>query len=138
MNRVLFSSASVEWPTPKGVYDALDREFHFTFDPCPIDGSAGDGVAPLFRSSWEGHRVYANPPYTRSMRRWLERWAEADLAVFLIPSRTDTKIFHEIVLPYASEIRFIQGRLKFGNATNGAPFPSMVVVFKKPLTLTGI
>jgi hypothetical protein len=30
----------------------------------------------------------------------------------------------------ASQIFFVKGRLKFGGATNGAPFPSAVVVFK--------
>jgi site-specific DNA-methyltransferase (adenine-specific) len=52
------------------------------------------------------------------------------VAVFLIPARTDTRWFHEIVLPYAAEIRFIKGRLKFSGAKNSAPFPSMIVVFK--------
>jgi site-specific DNA-methyltransferase (adenine-specific) len=29
------------------------------------------------------------------------------------------------------QIEFIKGRLKFGNATNSAPFPSALVVFSK-------
>ena len=29
----------------------------------------------------------------------------------------------------ASEIRFIKGRLKFGNSNNSAPFPSAIIVF---------
>ena len=47
----------------------------------------------------------------------------------LIPARTDTKAFHEYIYRKA-EIRFVKGRLKFGNAQNSAPFPSMVVVFR--------
>lgn len=47
----------------------------------------------------------------------------------LIPAKTDTKYFHQYIYK-KSEIRFIKGRLKFGNSTNGAPFPSMVVVMK--------
>jgi len=46
-----------------------------------------------------------------------------------LPSRTDTKIFHEIILPFAKEIRFIKGRLKFEQYNNSAPFGSMIVVF---------
>lgn len=46
----------------------------------------------------------------------------------LLPARTDTKWFHEWVLPYA-EIYFIKGRLKFGDSKNSAPFPSMIVIF---------
>ena len=49
--------------------------------------------------------------------------------MFLIPARTDTKWFHEIVLPHAQEIRFLRGRLKFGGMKNSAPFPSMLVIF---------
>ena len=49
--------------------------------------------------------------------------------MFLIPARTDTRWFHEIVLPHAAEIRFVKGRLKFGGAANSAPFPSIIVVF---------
>jgi site-specific DNA-methyltransferase (adenine-specific) len=127
-NGPLFSSASDRWATPKAVYAALDREFKFDFDPCPLDGD-GDGLAPLF-CEWRGKRVFCNPPYGPGIGEWLKRGLESQLAVYLIPARTDTKWFHEIVLPKANEIRFIKGRLKFGEAINGAPFPSMIVIFK--------
>lgn len=55
----------------------------------------------------------------------------AKSVVFLLPARTDTAWFHDLVLPHASEIRFIRGRLHFSGHKNAAPFPSMVVVFKK-------
>lgn len=49
----------------------------------------------------------------------------------LIPARTDTRWFHEFIYNKENvEIRFLKGRLKFGNAKNSAPFPSMIVVFK--------
>lgn len=47
----------------------------------------------------------------------------------LLPARTDTQWFHEYIYGHA-EIRFIKGRLKFGNAQNNAPFPSMIVIFR--------
>lgn len=125
MNRVVFSSATDEWSTPAEVYKALDDEFHFDFDPCPLGGS-DDGLAPLF-SDWSSRRVFCNPPYS-NIRPFLERGSEAEIAVYLLPARTDTKWFHELVLPKAKEIRFIKGRLKFGDATNSAPFPSMLVI----------
>ncbi len=50
-------------------------------------------------------------------------------SILLLPARTDTKIFHEIILPNAKEIRFIEGRLKFQQYKNSAPFPSMIVIF---------
>lgn len=129
---VHFSSASEEWATPADVYAELDAEFHFNFDPCPLRRGQ-DGTAPLF-VKWRGKRVFCNPPYGPGLRPFLERAQEADVSVFLIPARTDTRWFHEIVLPRAAEIRFIKGRLKFGDAKNSAPFPSMIVVFRKEAT----
>nr|DAW24325.1 MAG TPA: DNA N-6-adenine-methyltransferase [Caudoviricetes sp.] len=51
----------------------------------------------------------------------------------LIPARTDTRYFHDYI-QYRSEIRFIRGRLKFGNSKTNAPFPSMLVIFRGPKT----
>lgn len=127
--RTLFSSASDRWATPHAVYAALDSEFSFNHDPCPLDGT-GDGLLPLF-NEWKGKRVFCNPPYGSGLGDWLKRGMEADVAVFLIPARTDTRWFHNIVLPNAKDIRFLKGRLKFGDARHSAPFPSMVVVFEK-------
>lgn len=133
-NRTVFKSQTVEWPTPSAVYDALNAEFQFNFDPCPLGGTE-DGLATLF-CSWSGKRVFCNPPYGAGMEKWLQRGLDAAVAVFLIPARTDTRWFHEWVLPFAREIRFIKGRLKFGDATNAAPFPSMLVIYSKDETLT--
>ena len=125
---LLFSSASDRWATPRDVFAALNAEFGFDFDPCPLDGD-GDGLAPLF-TEWRGRRVFCNPPYGPGINKWLQRGLEASCAVFLLPARTDTRWFHELVLPHATEIRFVKGRLRFGNAKNAAPFPSMIVVFR--------
>lgn len=128
-SRVHFSSASDRWATPKAIHDGLDAEFQFDFDPCPLD-SAFDGLAV----PWVGKRVFCNPPYGPAVGAWLKRGTEADLAVFLIPARTDTRWFHDIVLPLAHEIRFLRGRLRFNDDPDPlkrAPFPSMVVVFHK-------
>lgn len=123
LSRVVFSHQSVHWHTPKDVYEKLNSEFDFDFDPCPLHSSF-DGLA----MSWRGKRVFCNPPYD-NIKSFLTKARESDLSVFLIPARTDTRWFHEIVLPHAVEIRFIKGRLKFGGAKNSAPFPSMVVIF---------
>lgn len=37
MNNALFSSKSDEWETPQQIFDELNREFHFTLDPCATD-----------------------------------------------------------------------------------------------------
>lgn len=44
---------------------------------------------------------------------------------------TDTKWFQDFVY-HRSEIRFLKGRLKFGDSKNSAPFPSMIVIFRGP------
>lgn len=125
--KTMTSHKSWEWPTPKLFYAELNQEFGFDFDPCPLGGDA-DGSARLL-NSWAGKRVFCNPPYGPEIRKFLECWRDADLAVYLLPARTDTRWFHEICLPYAREIRFVKGRLKFGDAKDCAPFPSMVVIF---------
>ncbi len=81
-----------------------------------------------------GETVFCNPPYGRQIAAWVGKcWEEAKKpntkVVMLIPARTDTKYFHEYIYHKAADIRFIQGRLKFGNAQNSAPFPSMIVIF---------
>ncbi len=125
-----FSSQSPNWATPWSLYRGLDEEFHFTLDPCGLGDEGGlfgrrDGLA----RSWAGQRVFCNPPYGPEIEEWL-RWAqEADVAVYLLPARTDTRWFHSIVLPRAAEVRFIKGRLKFGGSKNSAPFPSMLAIF---------
>jgi DNA N-6-adenine-methyltransferase (Dam) len=124
---VHFSSQTDEWTTPQSLYAKLDAEFHFNFDPCPKGGDQ-NGLATLF-TSWKGKRVFCNPPYGPGIGDWLDRGFDAQLSVYLLPARTDTKWFHDICLPHAREIRFIKGRVKFGDATTGAPFPSMLVIF---------
>jgi hypothetical protein len=127
--KTMSSSKSWEWPTPKSFYDQLDAEFHFNFDPCPLGGGI-DGSARLL-NNWENKRVFINPPYGPEIRKFLDCWKDAEIAVYLLPARVDTKWFHEICLPFAKEIRFIKGRLRFGDGKYPAPFPSMVVVFER-------
>jgi hypothetical protein len=52
----------------------------------------------------------------------------AELVVCLIPSRTDTKWWHDYAMQ-ADEIRFVRGRLKF-NGMGPAPFPSAIAIFR--------
>lgn len=74
-----------------------------------------------------------NPPYGRELPKWIakgyEEWKKGKTVVFLIPSRTDTKFWHNYCMK-ATEIRFIKGRLKFDDQENSAPFPSAIVIFK--------
>lgn len=133
-SRVMFSSQTDMWTTPQGFFDELDREFHFDCDVCAIPENAKcrkfftpaqDGL----KQEWGGV-CYMNPPYGRAIGKWVQKAAESSATVVcLLPARTDTKWFHEYIYGKA-EIRFIKGRLKFGDGKNSAPFPSMVVIFR--------
>jgi phage N-6-adenine-methyltransferase len=134
-----FSSASDLWATPPHVFAALDAEFNFELDVCATRRNAKctrffttkeDGLA----QKWTGS-VWMNPPY---QRRVLELWvakaakeaSNGATVVALIPARTDTIWWHEHVMAEAAEVRFVRGRLKFGDGRAPAPFPSAIVVYK--------
>ena len=127
---VHFMSQRLDWQTPKAVYDALNKEFCFDFDPCPHNPTF-DGL----NIEW-GQSNFVNPPYGREIPKWIKKGYEESqkgkTVVLLIPSRTDTRWWHDYVMK--GEIRFIKGRLKFGDAINSAPFPSAIVIFKNELT----
>lgn len=140
MNEVLFSSNKEDWETPIDFFNILDEEFHFSLDPCADHNNhkcdkyytkEQDGLS----QDWGGNSVFCNPPYGReSTARWIKKCSEEarkpnTTVVMLIPSRTDTKAFHEYIYGKA-EIRFVKGRLKFGGSKYGAPFPSMIVIFR--------
>jgi len=135
----MFSSTTNEWETPQDFFDKLNEEFNFTLDPCATPQNAKckkfytikeDGL----KQNWQGETVFCNPPYGRSIKDWVRKCYEESkkpntIVVMLIPARTDTTYFHDYIYHKAKEIRFVRGRLKFGNCKNHAPFPSMVVVF---------
>lgn len=126
MNKVLFSSQHDNWKTPEAFYKALDAEFHFDFDPCPLNGLGG------LDNEW-GKVNFVNPPYSKIavwIRKSYEEARKGKTVVLLMPSRTDTRYWHDYIMK-AQEIRFIKGRLKFGNAKTNAPFPSCIVIFKR-------
>jgi site-specific DNA-methyltransferase (adenine-specific) len=137
MNGVHFSSKSDEWSTKQWLFDLLDSEQRITLDVCGSSLNAkceryfskeDDGL----KQDW-GHEVcWMNPPYS-DCARWIEKAYVSSLVgatvVCLVPSRTDTIYWHRFVTK-AYEIRFLKGRLKFGDAKNSAPFPSAIVIFK--------
>ena len=124
---VHFSSLTDEWKTPDSIYKKLNAEFNFNFDPCPLGGEI-DGLS----IEW-GKSTFVNPPYSK-LKLWCKKAYEESLkgkiVVMLIPSRTDTIAWHEYCMK-AKEIRFIKGRLKFGDSKNSAPFPSAIIVFDR-------
>lgn len=148
----MFSSKSDEWETPQDLFDKLNKEFHFTLDPCSTNENhkcfkyytiKDDGLS----KDWAGETVFVNPPYGRSIGKWVKKCYDeshkwGNTIVMLIPARTDTSWFHQYIYDKA-EIRFLKGRLKFVNRLlpswneegnyklSPAPFPSMIVIFKE-------
>ena len=126
------------WSTPQKFYDNYNQTYNFDLDVCATKDNAkcnkyyteeDDGLS----QDWKG-TVWMNPPYGREIGKWMKKAYESSLAgstiVCLVPSRTDTKWWHDYAMK--GDITFIKGRLKFGDAKNSAPFPSAVVIFGKP------
>lgn len=129
------SSARQDWATPQRFFDRLHAEFQFTVDVCATAENAKcrrfftpevDGL----RQDWSGERVWMNPPYGRLIKEWTRKARTAQLAVGLLPSRTDTGWWHDDVQGKA-EVRFVRGRLRFEGAKWSAPFPSVVAIWRR-------
>mgnify|MGYP004521638451 CR=1 FL=1 len=136
INTGLFSSAKHDWATPQALFDQLDAEFDFTLDVCATPDNAKcpqyytpdmDGL----KQDWLG-TCWCNPPYGRQIGKWVAKAAaeaeKGSVVVMLVPARTDTAWFQDYLLQPGVQLRFIRGRLKFGGAKQGAPFPSVVAV----------
>lgn len=132
---------SDNWATPKEFYDKLNQEFNFDFDPCPLNigeiTPENDGLL----IEW-GLSNFVNPPYSRELKekfviKAINESKKGKLCIMLLPVSTSTKLFHDYILPNASDIRFVKGRIKFlGVNTKGeyvtdkAPMhDSMIVIF---------
>lgn len=126
-------SKNDKWMTPPEVYNPLNEEFKFNFDPCPINWKEGD--ADGLSIEW-GTSTFCNPPYSAT-GKWIKKASEESKkgkkVVMLINAVTDTIAFHEYIYNKA-EIRFLKGRIKFINPANpekrvGNVKASMIVIF---------
>ena len=138
---VYFLSQSDQWATPRALVAALAAELGpFEWDVC---ASAENACAPRWYGveedglahAWSGV-VWMNPPYGRGVGRWVEKAAASVRegrcvrVVCLVPARTDPR-WWQVVRREASLVRFLPGRVKFGDGRGSAPFPSAVVVFDR-------
>lgn len=101
------------WRTPQAMFDGLNDEYEFTMDGA---SEAGNGLIARASTvenplSWEGERVFCNPPWS-DIRPFVEMAARADLAVLLVPARTNSRWFHH-ALDLGAVVRFFPGRVKF-------------------------
>ena len=138
-NTIMASSEKHTWETPQSFFNIVDKHYNFTLDCCAeINTSKVSNYYTkeddALIQNWDGI-VWCNPPYGREQIKFIEKAlhevvvGNAKSVVCLIPSRTETKVWQSVIFNNATSVHFIKGRLKFGDSTENAPFPSALVVF---------
>ncbi len=137
--------------TPRDLYGPLAQEFRFTLDAAASHVNAlcdhfydlaNDGLA----GTWEGHRVWCNPPYSACAAWVAKAVAESSgcpVIVMLLPAnRTEQSWWQEHIEPGrrngSIEVRFLAGRLRFDTPAgtysdprgNRPPFGVCLVIFR--------
>ena len=148
-NRKLFDKEKVEkslnstvWGTPPEVFDPINNEFRFTIDVCAI---AENSKCKRFfspeenglKQDWSNEVCWCNPPYGNEVPKWckkaLSESKRGATTVLLIPCKTNTNWWHELVIPF-SEVRFLRGRVKFIQngiqSTQALPWPLAFVIYR--------
>jgi site-specific DNA-methyltransferase (adenine-specific) len=135
-----------DWETPQWLFDHLDAEFGFVLDACAEEHNAKcrAWLGNCLNGSWPGApgAAFLNPPYAKDeLSPILERAvleSSARPVVALLPVRTEMVWWHELVLPWARELRFLRGRVAFvpppGHTLspngNRPVYSSVVVVYR--------
>lgn len=141
----MLSSDYDAWTTPRPLFETLDSIFGFRLDPCCERKTAkcmtyftrqDDGLVQDWASVGN---AFVNPPYGKALPAWMNKCvreaAKRVTVVALIPARTETAYWHDIVFPFATCVCFVRGRVKFGDSKSpdggrvGAPFPSAIITF---------
>lgn len=138
LQKSMVSSKTNEWETPQWLFNELDMEFNFTLDPCSTHNNKkckkyytieDNGIM----QDWSNDIVFMNPPYGGQTRKWIEhaylQSLKGALVVCLIVSSTDRSYWHDYIFPFAAQIRWIRGRIKFGDAISTAPFANAIIIF---------
>lgn len=148
---VHYSTGKDDWETPDDLFAQYNSQYNFYLDAaansvnhkCDRWFGPGGLVEDALEAEWplDKGNIWLNPPYSRGLqsafvRKALEEvlrnqqqlWIPHCRIVCLLPARTDTKLFHDVILPNA-DVTFLRGRVRFKGAAQGAPFPSMIVVF---------
>jgi len=148
LNNIHISCKSSEWETPIELFKQYDDIYKFEIDVCATPENAlckkyWTSEDDALSQEWGSMRCWMNPPYGREISKFMKKAYNESIkgatVVCLVPSRTDTKWWHEFAMN--GDITFIKGRLKFINRTfpswradgnfkiSPACFPSAVVVF---------
>lgn len=141
MARKIHIETDDNYATPPELYESLNKEFNFDFDPCPYNEGEITPDKDGLLIEW-GKCNFVNPPYSRRLKeafvkKAISEASKGKTSVFLIPVSTSTSLFHDYIKPNAKEIRFLRGRVKFGKIIDGVFTPldkagtkdSMIVIF---------
>ena len=180
-NNLMFSSKNQAWATRWETFLAIQEQLgrDYLLDPCCYKETAKceeffTEEDDMFKHNWtqemiqKGHdqeevQFFMNPEYgtqqSKFVQKFIQECEKGGCGEILVPSRTDTKLFHDIILPKARAIYFVKGRITFGSdkywewvweqetmvningskkpnslykkygKSTAAPFPSMVVSF---------
>jgi site-specific DNA-methyltransferase (adenine-specific) len=142
------SSDRQDWETPQAFFDTWDAVYYFTLDAAATAENAKcenyitpemDALVTPWDAGGDG-AIWLNPPYGKLQSAFVTRaWSESQrtgrIVACLIPARTDTRLWHDVIFPAErsgrAEIIYIRGRLKFVGAADSATFPSALVVFRR-------
>lgn len=139
---------SENWGTPFVFFQKLETRFgKFDLDAAAgLDWSMCDNFISKEMNAldpntiWNGKNIFLNPPYGHWIPKFLARvlievTSFDKQIVCLLPAKTDTKWFHEVVFAQSTELLFVKGRLNFRlpGKINSATFPSIVVKFTPTL-----
>lgn len=134
-------NGSDDWQTPKAIFDALNKRFHFTRDAaasrenshCKLYWDIRDDALLM---DWSREKsIFCNPPYSKAAE-FLAKAHEPETAVFLIPFRPQTGFFLRYVWasPYLHEMMIIHRGIRFIHPERvesvRSPMPVVVLVYR--------
>lgn len=119
-----FSHNSDHWATPKFIYDFFGSLNYL--DPCPLHCETDN-----LSIEYDAQGLFINPPYS-DIKSWVDfaiRQVDRNDCdvVLLVPSRTDTKWFQQLIRRQDCYLYFVEGRLHFNDGKSSAPFPSVFI-----------
>ena len=118
-----YSHKTDDWKTPSNLYNYFVENGY-------IDCFKYRSKENELLNHYSNEKLFINPPYSKmaEILKWLIEQIQNNKVVLLIPARTDTKYFHELLL-FNPKIYFIKGRLHFNDSKRVAPFPSILMEF---------
>jgi site-specific DNA-methyltransferase (adenine-specific) len=137
------AAKSQEWSTPAWLFSMLDKEFNFEIDAMATAGNAKcrkywTPEMDAFKQDWKGKRIFCNPPWEvetlskavemATNARFTPKTNKKTITVMVVPVKSDQRWWHDCVIGKA-QIRFIRGRVKFGNAKNSSTIAVAVLVY---------